>query len=241
MTDLITTDLTPIPSRQTPSTFSTDADTLLGKLPAWSSEANALATGVNALATGVNTNAVTAATQATIATESALSAASSANYEGEWDDLTGSAVIPYSVSNNSSTYQLILALADVTTVEPGVTAGWGTYWSLIDDRSGTQIADASLGTGTHTFNYASGSMQQLTATGSITLAITGFVSGKVCSFVFDAVDFGAVTITHPAAWLFAAGTAPTYTTAGTDRILLWHDKDDVVTLHIGDQDIKVVA
>jgi len=103
-----------------------------------------------------------------------------------------------------------------------------------------QIADASLGTGTHTFNYASGSMQQITATGSITLAITGFVSGKVCSFVFDAVDFGAVTITHPAAWLFVAGAAPSYTAAGTDRILLWHDKDDVVTLHVGDQDIKAV-
>lgn len=103
-----------------------------------------------------------------------------------------------------------------------------------------QIGDASLGTGTYTFNYANGDMQQLTATGSITLAASGFISGSVCCMIIDAINFGAYTISHPAAWLFAGGAAPTYTSAGTDRLILLKDKDDIYTLHVIGQDIKVV-
>lgn len=108
------------------------------------------------------------------------------------------------------------------------------------ESSYAQIADASLGTGTHTFAYASGDMQQLTATGNITLATSGFITGAVCSMIIDAVNWGAHTITHPATWLFAAGTAPTYTAAGTDRLLLLKDKDDLYTLHVIGQDVKAV-
>ena len=104
-----------------------------------------------------------------------------------------------------------------------------------------QAADVSLGTGTHTFSYAAGDMQQLTATGDITIAFSNFPVGKPASYVIDAVNWGAHTITHPAAMLFAAGVAPTYTISGTDRLQIVKDKDDVYTLHVYDQDIKVVA
>jgi len=128
----------------------------------------------------------------------------------------------------------------VTDTTPQLGGDLDCNGNQITDSSYVQIADATLGTGTHTFNYASGDMQQLTATGNITLATSNFVTGAVCSMIIDAVNFGAYTITHPAAWLFAAGTAPTYTAAGTDRLLLLKDKDEIITLHVIGQDIKAV-
>ena len=108
------------------------------------------------------------------------------------------------------------------------------------ESSYAQIADASLGTGTHTFAFASGDMQQLTATGNITLAFSGFITGKVCTMIIDAVNWGAHTITHPATLEFAGQTAPTYTSAGTDRVMVIKDKDDVYSLFVVGQDIGAV-
>ena len=105
-------------------------------------------------------------------------------------------------------------------------------------QSYRQIADASLGTGTHTFDYNEGDMQQLTATGDITIAFDNFVSGEVCAFVIDAVDWGAHTITLPAGMLFEGGINPAFTTSGTDRLHILHDKDDVLTLSVWLVDIS---
>jgi len=100
-----------------------------------------------------------------------------------------------------------------------------------------QIDDASLGTGTYTFDYDNGDMVQLTATGDITLAVSNFPSGDVAGHIVDCVNFGTHTITHPVAWLFAKGIAPAYTASGTDRILLMSDKDGIITLTVIAQDI----
>jgi len=100
-----------------------------------------------------------------------------------------------------------------------------------------QIADASLGTGTHTFNYASGDMQQLTATGNITIAFSGFPTGSVASMIIDAVNWGAWTITFPAGLIFDAATAPTFTAVGIDRLLVLKDKDDIYSMFIIGQGI----
>ena len=47
MVTTITTDLDPVPSRQRPVSFSSEMDTFLGKLVAWTTEANAVSTEVN--------------------------------------------------------------------------------------------------------------------------------------------------------------------------------------------------
>lgn len=107
-----------------------------------------------------------------------------------------------------------------------------------DVSSVRQITDVSLGTGTHTFNYANGDMQQLTATGDITLAFSNFVAGKVCGMIIDAINWGAHTITHPAGLLLAGGAAPSYTAAGMDRLLVTKDKDDVYSLTVIGQDMQ---
>lgn len=104
--------------------------------------------------------------------------------------------------------------------------------NTINESAVRQITDASLGTGTHTFNYTNGDMQQLTATGNITIAFSNMPTGDVCGFIVDAVNWGAHTITHPAGMLFTNGIAPVYTVAGTDRVLVTKDKDNVYTLTV---------
>ena len=111
----------------------------------------------------------------------------------------------------------------------------------IDNQAVRQISDASLSSGTHTFNYSNGDMQQLTATGNITIAFSNMPSSAVSGFIIDAVNWGAHTITHPASMLFAGGVAPSYTVSGTDRLLVTKDKDGIYTLTIIAQDLKVVT
>jgi hypothetical protein len=101
------------------------------------------------------------------------------------------------------------------------------------------ITDASLASGTHTFNYLSGDMQELTATGNITIAFSDMPAGDVAAFIIDAKNWGAYTITHPVGMLFAGGTAPSYTASGTDRLLVTKDKDNVYTLTVIAFDIRV--
>ena len=106
-----------------------------------------------------------------------------------------------------------------------------------------QIADATPSTGTtHTFDYANGDMQQITcpASGTLTLAVSNFPSGDVAGFIADIVNGGNCTITHNPSWLFAGGVAPTYTTAGTDRVLFTSDKDGAITLTVIARNIGTV-
>lgn len=101
-----------------------------------------------------------------------------------------------------------------------------------DTSSYRQIADASIASGTHTFAYASGDMQQLTATGSCTIAFSGMPTGKAAAFIVDAINWGAHTITLPSGMLFDAATAPTFTAAGTDKLAILKDKDEVFSMFI---------
>ena len=107
-----------------------------------------------------------------------------------------------------------------------------TNGKTLNGSSYVQIADATLASGTHTFNYTSGDMQQLTATGAITVAFSNMPTGKVVSMVVDAINWGAFTITLPVGMIFAAATTPVFTAAGTDRLLILKDKDEVFSMFI---------
>jgi len=144
MTTQITTFVTPyttVPSRQSPSTFSADRDVRLQEEATRIPQQNSMATEMNAVAVEVNTNTLTATTQAGIATAQAViattqagNASSSANYMGEWDDLTGAANKPYSVFHNGGYWALNTNLADITAKEPGVDVEWdalSVLWEII--------------------------------------------------------------------------------------------------------------
>lgn len=107
------TTLPPSPSRANPSTFSALADALLGALPTFVTEANALETNVNAKEFSADA-----------AADSAAISQANANFVGLWSDQSGAAVVPYSVSHSSRYWMLLSDLADVTSNEPGVSADW---------------------------------------------------------------------------------------------------------------------
>lgn len=205
----------------------------------------------NALATDVNAKSVVATEQAAIATAQAgiASAATNAvNYKGEWSSLSGALNIPASVYHNGNFWVLLSSLADITLSEPSpINTDWSeatgdilTGKTFLQSKY-DQIADATISTGTHTFNYSLGDMQQVTATGDFTLAFSNFPAGKISSMIIDAINFGAHTITHPATMIFTAGIAPYYTVAGTDRLMVIKDKDEVYSLFVIGRNIKVVA
>lgn len=82
-----------------------------------------------------STNASGAANNANIY---AQLAASSANFKGEWGDLTGGLIVPSSVFHDGVYWQLLIDVADVTLSEPGVSGDWAaidveqiTAWTAI--------------------------------------------------------------------------------------------------------------
>jgi hypothetical protein len=107
-----------------------------------------------------------------------------------------------------------------------------TNGKTLNTSSYRQIADATLGSGTHTFNYANGDMQQLTVTGAITIAFSNMPTGKVSSMIIDGINWGAFTVTLPVGMIFDGATAPTFTASGTDRLAILKDKDDVYSMFI---------
>lgn len=243
--------ITPLPdppSRANPADFAAKGDAFLGALPTFQAEANALALAVNS-------DAVLASDAKVDAETAAATANASANFVGEWSTLTGLLSVPSSVLHNDSYWMLLVNVADVTTTEPSVSGDWAKIGGAIDalstdlDCNGKtfngssyqQIADASLGTGTHTFDYSQGDMQQLTVTGDITIDFSNFVAGKVCTMILDIVNGGDWTITYPAGMLFSGATAPTLTSGGTDRVLVIKDADDVYSFFVVGAGIGVVA
>ncbi len=143
----ITSPPSPAPNRNTdsPSEFSDNVDAQLSwervyvsEVDTWTDEANSTASDINTdklaaeqAVTDAEAQVVLAANQVTLAESAAATAESNANFVGNWSDQTGAAAIPYSTRHTSKTWQLISNLADVTTVEPGVTGGWATYWADI--------------------------------------------------------------------------------------------------------------
>lgn len=107
---------------------------------------------------------------------------------------------------------------------------------LIED-SYAQATDI-LTTATTDIDFVDGSMIQITASANITsITTSNFPASAVCSVIIDAVNWGSITIVHPTGWLFAGGSTPTYSTSGTDRLMLIKDKNQVYTLVVVATDI----
>ena len=113
----------------------------------------------------------------------------------------------------------------------------------LTQSSYAQIADATVSTtATHTFNYANGDRQQLTIGGdTVTIAFSNFPTGKVCTMIIDAVNWGAWTPVFPAGLVGTGKVFPTFTEAGTDRLMVEKDKDDVYSLFVIGQDVGTMV
>jgi 6-phosphogluconolactonase (cycloisomerase 2 family) len=115
------TPLPPAPSRTDPANFSERADASLGALPTFVTEANQQEQQVAA-------DRIATAASASIATGAALDAINAAqvstaniNFKGLWENVSGAAVVPYSVFHEGKFWRLLVNLANVTTSEPSNT------------------------------------------------------------------------------------------------------------------------
>lgn len=106
------------PTRTDPSTFSTRADAFVGAIEDMPAEVNTWAGEANTLKTEMNADATTATDAKNIAIIAQDKAVSSANFKGNWSDLTGALNIPASVLHNGTYWMLVSNLADVTASEP---------------------------------------------------------------------------------------------------------------------------
>jgi len=88
-------------------------------------------------------------------------------------------------------------------------------------------------------DYSLGDYRKFTATGNASLLYAGFLVGRVAAMLVDCENFGAFTVGFPAGTKFDTGAAPTFTAAGTDRILIVHGADNVYTVTVVASDIKV--
>lgn len=158
--------------------------------------------------------------------------------KAETDALIGD---PYTQAETDTLLDAKLAdIVDDTTPQLG--GNLDCNGKAITGSSYIQAADASLGSGTHTFNRALGDHQQLTITGdTVTIAFSNFVTGKANGMIIDLVNAGAWTPVFPAGAFWGGKTLAGFTEAGIDRIVVWKDKDEVFCFHVSDLDIGVVA
>lgn len=85
----------------------------------------------------------------------------------------------------------------------------------------TQAPDATVSSGTHTFDCNYGG-QKITATGNFTLAFSNIPAGVMSNFVINAYGWGSYTITLPA---HEKVGATTFTFTAKDEIVCRFDKD----------------
>lgn len=113
------------PSRaDDPANFSAKADTFLGALPQFATEANALASDVNSDALNAQSAATAASESASDASDAAATALAASNFKGDWSTLSGALNKPASVRHNGLFWALLNNLANVATSQPGVSADW---------------------------------------------------------------------------------------------------------------------
>ena len=112
----------------TESEFNVAAEAWVEYQDGIAAEVNAFSTQANSLRTDCNT-AKTDAEAALASTETARdTAAASANFAGNWSDLTGALAMPASVWHDGKLWLLLTDLADVTASEPSPSnTDWGMF------------------------------------------------------------------------------------------------------------------
>lgn len=90
----------------------------------------------------------------------------------------------------------------------------------------TQTDTAASSNTTYTLVEATSNYHKVTFTSNCTLAFT-FTSGAFQSMVLQLVNAGAYTVTLPT-MQWPGGSAPTFTSSGTDIIVVWQNGDNTV-------------
>ncbi len=122
-------------------------------------------TAAQEYATTAGNRALDAEGAANEASQYAQIAAATANFKGEWGDLTGPLAIPASAYHSGSYWNLLTDLADVTLSEPGVSADWAGV-DTDDVLSWTAISTSTTLAANTNYAVTFGSALNLTLPGS---------------------------------------------------------------------------
>lgn len=192
-TNKITTDLTPVPSRAAPSTFSERMDALLSKLPTWAAQANALADEADANADTATAQAGIAAAQAEIATTKASEAANSAASALAAPGTSATSTTSLTIGTGPKTLTIqtgkmfsvgqSVVIAD--TANPAGNYMWGII-SSHDSATGALTVNVAEINGTGTKTDWTVSLSANPATGSVPI----FRSARTSNTILDAADRG---------------------------------------------------
>lgn len=154
--------------------------------------------------------------------------------------LTGTANEITVTNGNSTSGNPVFSLPSALTFTGKTVTGGTLTGQLIQQPQTTQASGISVsGGGTATINYANGGVVQVTASGNFTLAFSNFPSSVFSAMLIYATNWGGKTITYPAGLQFAnGGTAPVYTTSGTDWLVLTRDSAGTYSLVLVQQDVS---
>ena len=209
------------PSRaNSPSDFSTKADALLGALPQFVTEANALASAVNTDAESANADALTASNAVASAMAAGLAnAATNASIATTQAGIATTKAAEAAASAASISGGPVTSVNGMTGIITGVATQTGTetltnktltgYTETVYALSGTAIAEAN------------GSIQAKTLSANTTFT-ESLADGQS---VILGITAGSYSVTWPAGMKWAkvggSGTAPTLTSTGVNWIVLW--------------------
>ncbi len=191
MTTTITTDLSPVPTRQSPSTFSERMDTWIGKITDWTDEANDVAEEVNE-------NAVTAAAgAAAVDAEKWVSGTTYAEGDVVWSPTD------YGVYRRKTN--------GAGTTDP---RSDGTNWAIIPG-----VMDVITTTLTGTTPEIVAGLNTWTLAGAST-PTSGLLAGQSALLMVDDGSASTITWPS-VTWKTNYGVAPTLETTGYTVVCLW--------------------
>jgi hypothetical protein len=215
----------------TRTVFQSRADALLGALPTFVNEANALETNVNNKEASAVAQVALATTQANNAAASATTAGNTAG-AAAWVAATNYAVNACAISQvNFQTYRCKVAGVDAT--DP---ANNSTKWTRVlgsQYNIKTAIAASAI-------DLALGDYFTKTIAGNTTFTLSNVpAAGLAASFILDLTNGGAYAVTWWAGVKWANGSVPALTAAGRDAIGFYtHDGGTTWTGLILGKDIK---
>lgn len=221
---MITALPTPVPTRQDPSNFSERADAFLSALPAFGTEANALATEVNQ-------DSIDAASSAAEAVTAAGAANAAANVT-KW--VSGTTYTEGQVTWSPSTFLSYRRKTNgAGTTDPSadstnwtLVAGTGTVTPSSTDnftnKTLTEVVYVITDAASVDLNPVNGGIQTWTLGANRTATAGSFVAGQ--SLILGIDDGSAYSLTWPTiTWtkVGGSGTTPTLTATGRTWIVLW--------------------
>ena len=174
-----------------------------------------------------------------LGTSAADTALAAANFKGAWSGLTGALNVPASVSHDGRFWMLTEDVADITTVEPGVSA----VWLEIGDSLIIGLREKKEAISASAIDLATGNYFTKTIAAETTFTVANVpVSGEGICFILDLTNGGAFTVNWWTGMTWASGEAPTLTESGRDVLgFFTHDAGTTWNGFVIGQEMGAVA